>query len=336
MRLMICLAAISIFFSCNNSEKTPDVSNIQVNLKTIRFEKELFALDTNQISSQLGPLIEKTPSFGQNFLYTILNADPQWGADTTTQYLKGFMRSYKSVYDSAELLFSDFTTYEKDIKLSLQYLKYYFPSYKLPETIITYIGPLDGYGDIISDDAIIVGLQHHLGKDFTLYNSIGVRETYPEYITNRFEPDYISINCIKNIVSDMYPEKSEDATLVVRMVEQGKRLYLLSKLLPHFEENKIIGYTSKQLKECYDHEASIWNLFVQNNLLQNPDNNIIKNYIGDSPKTQELGDASPGNIGAFAGWQIVKKFMKKSSKISLNKLMLMDAEAILTEAKYKP
>jgi uncharacterized protein YjaZ len=71
-------------------------------------------------------------------------------------------------------------------------------------------------------------------------------------------------------------------------------------------------------------------------LLQNTDYNVIKNYIGESPKTQELGDASPGNIGSFIGWQIVKKFMSKNSNTSLVDLMKMNSETILEKAKYKP
>ena len=134
----------------------------------------------------------------------------------------------------------------------------------------------------------------------------------------------------------MYPEKKEDASMVVQMVEKGKRLYLLSRLLPYTEEFKLIGYSEKQLKDCYAHEAGIWDLFVQNNFLQTIDNNIIKNYIGEGPKTQELGEASPGNIGSFAGWQIVKKFMEKTPECSLPALMTTDAETIFQKAKYKP
>ena len=66
------------------------------------------------------------------------------------------------------------------------------------------------------------------------------------------------------------------------------------------------------------------------------DNNIIKNYIGEGPKTQELGEASPGNIGSFAGWQIVKKFMLKNPKFTLTELMAADTETIFQQAKYKP
>ena len=39
----------------------------------------------------------------------------------------------------------------------------------------------------------------------------------------------------------------------------------------------------------YDHERAVWDLFVKNNLLQTIDNNIIKNYIAEGPKTQGIG-----------------------------------------------
>jgi hypothetical protein len=120
------------------------------------------------------------------------------------------------------------------------------------------------------------------------------------------------------------------------MIEKGKRLYLLSKFLPKTEEYKLIGYTEKQLVDAYEHEAVIWDLFVKNEYLQITDKNIIKNYIGESPKTQELGEGAPGNIGAFTGWQIVKNFAKKNESLTPQQLMNTDPEIILQQAKYKP
>ncbi len=337
MRPIIAVCLLPLFFlSCNNSSKAPDVSGIKVNLTTGRFEKDLFSLDTNHITEQLDQLIAKYPSFGENFLTTVLNTDPRWSADSSADYVKGFIGSYRNVFDSAEKIFTDFAPYEKQIKIGLQYVHFYFPGYKAPSKVITYIGPLDGFGDILAEDAFIVGLHHHLGKNFSLYKTAWVQETYPEYISNRFEPEYIPINCMKNIVTDIYPEKFEDKSLVIQMVEKGKRLYALSKLLPDVEEHKLIGYTAEQMKACYDHQVAIWDLFIQNNFLQTIDYNIIKNYIGEGPKTPELGESSPGNIGSFAGWQIVKKFMEKKSGLSLPALMSTDAEVLFQEAKYRP
>ena len=332
--LMIVICSASII-SCK-SNNAPDVSDIKVELSTQRFERDLFKADTIQLDVSLYKIISKYPAFGENFLTTILNVDPKWTGDTAINYVKGFISSYRPVFDSSQKVFADFAPYEKEIKKALQYTKYYFPQYKIPSKIITYIGPLNGYGDILDTDVLIVGLHQHLGKNFSMYSNELVRETYPDYISARFEPSYIPVNCMKNIISDLYPEKQDDKSLVVQMVEKGKRLFLLQKLLPGTKEYMLIGYTEKQFKESMERQAQIWDLFIQNNFLQSIDYNIIKNYIGDSPKTQELGDASPGNIGAFCGWQIVNKFMDKFPETKLPQLMAMDADKIFQQAKYKP
>lgn len=335
MRFTISLILLSFLGSCQTNNR-PDISGIKMELTTRRFEKELFSLDSNKFASELDQLVAKYPSFGENFIGTILNTNPKWPEDSSLAYIKGFISAYRKVFDTTEKVYPSFDPYEKEIKKGLQYLHYYFPDYKIPHTLITYIGPLDGYGDILTEDALVIGLHHHLGSKFSMYSLPWVQEVYAGYITNRFEPSTISINCLKNLVLDLFPEKNEDQTLVTQMVEKGKRLYLLSALLPDKDEHKLISYTEKQLKLCFANEAQIWNFFVQNNLLQTVDNNIIKNYIGEGPKTQELGDESPGNIGSFAGWQIIKKFMSKYPAIKLPELMNTPAETIFQKAKYKP
>ena len=337
MRFLLAAIIISVIgISCQNSNNTPDVSNIKIELRTQRFEKDFFLMDSLQFQEKLDKLIAKYPSFGENFISTILNTDPKWPTDTAMNYIKSFINAYRNVYDSSQKIFADFSSYENEIKKSLQYLHYYFPKYPVPNKVITYIGPMDGYGDILDVDALIVGLHQHLGSNFSLYKSELVRTTYPDYISSRFTPDYITINCMKNIISDMYPEKIEDKTLVVQMFEKGKRLYLLQKLVPFAKDYQLIGYTEKQYSECSEREAIIWDLFIQNNILQSIDNNIIKNYIGEGPKTPELGDASPGNIGSFCGWQIIKKYMDKFPETDLDVLIKTDAETIFQKAKYKP
>jgi len=337
MRLpIIAVLLSSVLFSCNSHDKLPDVSDIKINLSTDRFEKKLFDTTSKDLFTYILRLQSNTPSFTTTWLDTILNVDPSWPADTAAAYVNSFIKAYRPVYDSAEKIFRDFTPYENEIKKGLQFVKYYFPAYKVPEKIITYIGPADGFGDVISGDALVVGLHCHLGKDFSLYKSALVQETYPEYISNRFEPSYIAVNCMNNIVNDLYPEKSEDKPLVNQMVEKGKRLYILSKLLPDAGEYKFIGFTKKQLEDAYAHEAVIWDLFVKNSYLQLTDKNIIKNYLGESPKTPELGEGAPGNIGSFAGWQIVKKYMRQNPTTTLQQLIQLDPELIFQGAKYKP
>jgi hypothetical protein len=337
-RLFTIVLLVPFLFSCHGKKDVPDVSGITVNLTTLRFEKDVFACDSANIVNEMPPLEAKYPSFGKAFFYKVLGTVPIWPADSVTRYIGGFINSYrKDIYDSVEAIFNDFSPYEKEIKEGLQFVKYYFPNYKLPENIITYIGPLDGDGDILTDNALVVGLQHYLGANFLAYQQAWVQEPYPAYISARFEPSYISINSMKNIISDIYPPKDEDTRpLIQQMIDNGKRLYILSKVQPYKEEYKLIGYTEKQLTDCYAHEAAIWNYFLQNDLLQVTDPDVAKDYISDGPKTQELGEAAPGNLGTFIGWQIVKEYMQNNSSTSLQQLINKDAGDIFEATKYKP
>jgi hypothetical protein len=346
-KIMLAFVFATTLLACNNSNSTPDVSNIKVPLSTLRFEKDLFALDSNKLDEGLTALQKKYPDFFSDYIEKMIGIDGDMiQRGEASKMIQSFCDSYKTVYDSTRKVFTDFTPYENEIKKGLQFVKYYFPNYKLPTKIITFVAPLDasfktsfglqGDVNIVNSGVIGVGLQLHLGSQFSFYQSEQGQQLYPTYISNRFDASNIASNCIKNIIDDLYPEKLEDKTMVQQMVEKGKRLFLLSKLLPNEEDYKLIGYTKAQMKDCIDHEASIWNLFIQNSFLQTIDNSVIKNYIGESPKTQELGEASPGNIGTFAGWQIVKKYMSKNNKTTLPQLMEMDNDALFAQAKYKP
>src|ERR1700744_6376676 len=180
MRLTITILLISIALgSCKSGEKIPDVSAIKINITTERFDKDLFALDTANFASGYQKLREKYPDFSGFFSGEILGLDPKWTTDSTIKYISDFTHSYRAVYDTAALIFDDFSKYENDIRQSLQFLKYYFPNYHAPAKVITYVGPLDGYGDIFfSNEAFVIGLQLHLGKNYSQYKTSFVSETY--------------------------------------------------------------------------------------------------------------------------------------------------------------
>ncbi|HTB51668.1 MAG TPA: hypothetical protein VK718_02750 [Ferruginibacter sp.] len=338
MRLTIAVILIStLAFSCKNGKNIPDVSNIKIDITTERFDKDLFAIDSNNFAEGYQKLETKDPFFSNFFIGRTLNLDPTWPRDTVLGYVAQFTSAYRPVYDSAALVFNDFSTYENDIKQASQFLKYYFPAYPIPSKIITYIGPLDGDGDLLATgEAFLVGLQVHMGRNYSMYKTSFVSETYPGYVTYGFEPSYIVVNYVKDAMNDLYPEKEDDRPMIDQMIDKGKRLYVLSKLLPYTEEYKLIGYTEKQLKDCYDHEAVVWSMFIQNGTLQATDKDVIKTYLGPSPKTVELGEDAPGNIGSFAGWQIIKKYMSNNPTKTLPQLMATDAEVIFQETKYKP
>lgn len=346
-KIFISLFAAAIFFSCKNNKNIPDVSSVKINLKTKRFEQDFFAMDTTKVAESMKTILKKYPNFLPAFTANILGLDldslliPN---NPETQAVRMFIHDYMPIKDSADLLYKNFNRETEEIKKGLQFVKYYFRQYKVPESIITFIGPINAnfetsfgvQGDVLTTSSFGIGLQLHLGKDFSFYKSREGLEQYPEYISRNFDEQHIPVNCMRNIVDDLFPDKSNGKALVEQIIDKGRRVFLLTKFLPYTPEFELIGYTKQQMSDSYKNEAVIWDFFLNNDLLNKTDPNIVQNYIGESPKTPELGENAPGNIGTFSGLQIVKKFMEKFPETTLSELMKTDAREIYNKSKYKP
>jgi len=329
--LMIILAG-----ACKG-RKVPDVSAIKVDLQLQRFDKDIFAIDTNRVGESVQQLHQIYPGFLQDFIFNILALPPHPDSSQMVEkQLASFINSYRSLKDSTNVIFTDLDKTRDEVAKGLKFVKHYFPGYKAPSKLITFIGPINSYGNILTTDALAVGLQLYMGKDYSLYQSEAGQELYPAYISRRFQKEYIPVNCMKTIVDDMYPDNSAGRPLIEQMVQAGKRLYLLDQLMPEAADTLKTGYTKAQLQGCYDNESTIWSFFVQGDFLYTSDPGITKDYMNDAPKTQAFGDASPGFIGQFIGWQIVKKWVSKHEDVALEELMSADPKTIFNEAKYKP
>ena len=124
-----------------HGKKTPDVSGIPVQLDLVRFEKLFFSIDTNQLDASLERINAQCPGFTKDFLYRIMgaNANP----DSTLRDVRLFIKAYAPLKDSADRVFGDFSVWQQQVKRGLQFVKYYFPSYRLPTKLYTFIGPID-------------------------------------------------------------------------------------------------------------------------------------------------------------------------------------------------
>jgi hypothetical protein len=331
-RLITALCILIAAGACTGKKKIPDVSGTNISLTTERFEKDFFAIDTIRTEAALQALHTRYRGFAQDFLFNILGTSP----DSAYKDVPAFIRSYRDMYKASVEKFSDFTVIEQEVKKGLQFAHHYFPSYKLPSRLVTFIGPINSYGNIITPDALAIGLQLYMGKDYPVYLSEQGQQLYPGFISRKFEPVYIPVNSMKNIIDDMYPYNSMGQPLIDQMVESGKRLYVLSQLLPETADTLVTGYSAKQLEACYNNEKNIWGFFVQNELLYNGDPAMTRDYLTDGPYTQAFGKESPGNIGQFIGMQIVVKWMEKKNFPSLDVLMKTPPRVLFEESKYKP
>ena len=342
MHKLLFTSLLLASFACNNTKDKPNTGNINVSLELKRFDKDFFAIDTLNIEASLGELKKDYPIFLNDYLERIIGISQS--DSNYKDMVKLFIHDYKPIHDSISKIEKGIEKAIKENQDALKLVKYYFPSYKLPTQFITFIGPMDayantstgGHGEIITDYAICSGLQLHLGAESSFYQSEIGRQLYPAYVSRRFNTDHIAINCIKNIIDDIFPPRYFDMSLLDIMIDQGKRMYLLDLLMPEVNPELKLGYTKEQYKGAVDNEAIIWNFFIENNLLFEKDQIKMRSFIGDGPNTQELGEGSPGFISLFVGKQIVSKYMSIHPETTMRELFTMKAADLLSASKYKP
>ncbi|HEY6900281.1 MAG TPA: hypothetical protein VI233_06550 [Puia sp.] len=336
-RFLVFFVFVLTVSSCGHPGGKPDVSGVEVgNVHIERFDTAFFALDSNNIVPGLYGLNQRFPWFTQDFVANILGAGPL--SDTSQAAFaatRRFLTTYMPIRDSLEGRFRDLGWLEKELQTGFKYIKYYFPPYQLPRKVVTYIGPFDGPGVAVTAYALGIGLQSYAGRNFSFYLSQQGQEMYPQYVSRRFEKEYIQANCLRNLAEDICPDSSDGRPMIEQMIIKGRYWWLMGKLQPDAPDSIRTGYTDAQLKWCSSNEAAVWGFFLQNDLYTiDPD--IIKNYVGENPKTMGMPDAAPGNIGTWVGWQIVKKYAEMHPGIPPSQLMHVPARVIFDEAKYKP
>lgn len=347
MKIIICFfLSIITLNSCINKDIKPNVSNIAIDLTFKRFDTEFFAIDTNNIKNGLIQLQSRYPDFLPLFISNVLGLGPL--VDSNALVIEGtktFLQLNNRIYDTARAELGSLLNFKKDLADGFRYLKYYYPNYQIP-TIITTVGPMDALAPMsnqiltpnyIGNNFIAVSLQFYLGKDFGIYNDPGYASSIaPLYRSRKFSKEYMTADVFTLVIDDLYPDSSNRLPLIERFIEKGKRLQILKQLLPTTPDTVLIGYTKPQLNWCNDNERSVYNFFTQQNLLYERDLALTQNFTNEGPFTQGMPETSPGNIGAYVGWQIVKSYIKKKGNVTPQDLMKTSAKRIFENSVYKP
>jgi hypothetical protein len=337
---LILLLSLTLF-ACKKKKGIPDVSDIKADIRLERFDQDFFTIDTNNILQGLNNISNKYPSLTSIFLQNILGLD----SASAISGVKRFISLSGNLYDTVNIVFKNTSDIEKDFKKAFQFVKYYFPKYKVPY-LVTIAGPVDAMAqsksgstpDFLGPDFLGISLQFYLGKNFSVYNDpFFIDNVAPSYRSRRFSKEYIIGDAMQLIVSDLFPDKSNGKPLIEQMIEKGKQWFLLDKFLPYTPDSVKTGYTQQQLNWCTENEGLIWSYLIKNEDLNSLNPTTIQGYIGEGPFTQGFSqELSPGNMGQWIGWQIVKKYVSKNPGMKPEDIMNAQASNILAEAKYKP
>ena len=334
MRQLAVLIIITLLFSCKDEKNKPDVSDIKVDLKIERFEQTFFKIDTNSLVQGLDQIRNQFPAFFPFYMQQVLRLPNDVASSVPA--LKQIIAGYSPINDSIQKKYDNLNWFKDDLTTSFRYVKHYYPSYKVPD-IITFIGTFDAPGVVLTPQYLGIGLHQYAGKKFSVYKDPQLQEMYPVYISRRFDKEYMTVNSMKAIADDIYPDSSTGRSLIEQMIEKGKQWYLIDKFLPDTPDSLKTGYTQKQMDWVTKNEGNIWGFFTSNTDIYSIDPAIIQDYIGEAPFTRGMPEgAAPGNIGQWVGWQIIKKFTAKNPEITVQQVLATPAKTIFQESKYKP
>ncbi len=346
--VLVTILSVSLFVTgCNtNTEYIPDVSKIKVTLDVRRFDKDLYALDTNHIGAGLQQLQGKYPDFLNYFLDTAMAYGIHGNYNDTVkgirEGLKPFLtyKDFKALEDSIMAHYPDTKVTDAELTEGFRFMKFYLPDYNIPKIIYLNLGLSNWPTFPIDKTTACIDLDMFLGDEFPYHQYIGV----PNYMLSHTRTSYIPVSLFSSIYKGMHPFNTEDKDLLNLMIQRGKEQYFLHKVLPHKSDTVLFGFTTRQVDWCGKNEALIFNFLVHENLLYDKQLHDIQPFINEGPFARGLESVtdtvrkSPGNVGAWLGYKMVCAYMAQHPKKTLAELLMepIDGMRFLEESKFRP
>jgi len=315
-KLILSLFIVVVTIACNKESKIEqDIARIDVSFKVERFD-EIFA---NAQPNDLPDLKTKYP-----FFFPSRISDSIWISnmkDTLQQHL----------FSEVDKTFGNFGEVSEGINSLFQHLKYYDKTFTEPR-VITLTNFVDYRNKtIVTDTIVLIALDNYLGAEHEFYADV------PRYLAQNLKPSQI-VPDLTTDYAEKYIFQSQRKTLLDEMVYFGKELYFKDKMIPFVSDAEKIGYSQEQLDWAISNESYIWRYLIEKELLYSTDSSLPSRFVAPAPFTKfylELDSESPGRLGQYIGWQIVRSFMENND-VKLMDMLQMDANTIFNDAKFKP
>lgn len=332
--ILIFLPAGVLIPSCRKNHYKVNTSSIKVTIDIKRLEKDLFALNPDEVIPHVPALRQKYGSFLQLFSLVINTgniSDSSFG-DLLLRFSSDKLNN--EVYHATMKKFPDVNAIEAGLTDGFRHYLYYFPKRTVP-AVYTCIAGFNN--SIITGDSVLgIDLDRYLGADCEYYPRLNIYK----YISDRMTPENIVPDCIYGWgVSewDFSAMKYPADNVLTEIIHYGKLKYFEKCLLPSTPDELIFGFTPMQMAFCKNNEEQMWQYLIENNLLFSTDQLTIRKLTGESPFTSYFSKESPGRAAVWLGFRIVESFMMKNPGTSMEDMIMnSDVQGMLEKAKYSP
>ncbi|MGK7391173.1 MAG: gliding motility lipoprotein GldB [Candidatus Cyclobacteriaceae bacterium M2_1C_046] len=333
VNIFLIFIVSTYFYSCDTDSESevcvyqPDISDISLDFEYERLTNEFLSINKKR---ELKDFLDQHPVIKNYFLRKYEYPDDSVFFDQILQRITN--PHIDTLQMEVNRVFGEEQELKEEFIKAFKHLKYYYPDANIPKvkTIAT------GFEQdmFFTDSLIIVGLDYYLGQG-AKYRP----RTMYEYILQRYAPEYIvpSVMLIYGISPRFNKTGLEDKTVLADMIAYGKAFYFAKHMMPCTPDSVMIWYSSEEIKGVRENADIIWGHFLENDILYETSHEIKRKYIEERPKTYEIGEAAPGRIGTWLGWQIVRAYMERNEEVTLPELMeTKDPKRIFNESKYRP
>lgn len=330
---VLFIIGASILGSCGKKNNFDiDVSNVNVDIKINRLDKELFEIDPGNIDHELTGIIDNYGEFFELYSTRIISLGSPYEKNFPG-LMTGFITDYtmNKVYEKVMQVFPIIHPIENEINSAFKRYNYFFPERKIP-AIYTYIGGFN-QSMVVADSILGIGIDKYLGKNCEFYDRLGIAK----YLQQNMNPKNIPVDALRAWAITEFVYNDSIDNLVNNMIYQGKIQFFLDTMFPNSPDSLIMSFSAEQLRWCVGNEKQMWDYLIEKKLLFSTDYLTINKHINPAPFTSGYPQESPGRASVWLGWQIVKAYMDRNSNTTLQELMLNDDyQKILTESRYEP
>lgn len=330
-RNLLLICTFLLFTACSSDPLDVDVSDVEVNIAFERFDQKMFAAKSPEDMKRInGELLESGGELYEYYVYDMLRAGNVHD-DSVGFYLYYFVTDtiMKGVAKDVDMKFGDFAIWEEEIINAFKHYKYHLPEEKFPEKVIIYNSAFN-YGVVSTDKYIGVGLEMYLGEDNRVIQKIG----FPLFMKEKMNQDYLVVDiCHSWLISNVMGEDKGE-TFLSSMIYYGKLRYIVDAMLPAMDDCYKIRYTPEEYEWAVISEYNIWQFLVDMNYIYSTEAKVKLRYFEEAPTTVDM-EGSPGRIGQFIGWQLVKQYMEKNPEVTVSELLNEKNESKILKA-YKP
>ncbi|HOY27684.1 MAG TPA: hypothetical protein PLR96_01840 [Flavobacteriales bacterium] len=239
---------------------------------------------------------------------------------------------WMSVQRAADSVLGDLEPQRQDFEAAFKRLKVLFPDSLTPRIVAFNSG--FNYGIFPTDSVLGVGVEWFIGKDHPVIGYLAP-ESFPQYVKDRMRPEMLVPSAVKGWLLVHYTRDIRAEDLLTNLVETGKVLFLLDALLPGTDPALKFAFSKEQLAWCEAHEYDIWKDLVAKDELYSKKLEDIGRWMNDGPFTNGLPRESPGHLGEWLGYRMVKAYMEDNPDLSIPQLLALDDPRVILKT-YKP